>query len=111
MNMPQIKPKKRVKNNSEISCCAVLKFQYLYTVTTNKTEMYLQVTNHNEHGDAVSTTLAKIQDRRTDYAWRPTEIEIEVSDKGGAAEEDIEIALRANFMWAGSGNVITSIKY
>lgn len=73
--------------------------------------MNLQVTNHNENGDAISITVAKIADRRTTYVWAPTEIEIEVIDKGGAAEEDIEIALRDNFMWAGSGNVITTVKY
>ena len=73
--------------------------------------MNLTVTNHNENGEPCGASVIKFEERRTAYVWAPTEIEVQITENGGAAEEDIEIALRAHLMWSGSGNVITSVKY
>ena len=73
--------------------------------------MNLTVTKHDENGEPCGAAVVQIQERATTFVWRPTEIEIQVTDTAGASPDDIDAALRAHYMWAGSGNVITNVKY
>ena len=71
---------------------------------------YLPVAKHNEEGKIMGWAHIQYMNRATTYAFRASELEIDIIDRDGACNDDISLALKAHYKEEGIAGEITSLK-